>query len=71
MCNYLNDGGESFVPFIGVYSTLEHPFALVFKFADRLNLREYIRKNRDSEGLKLVIIDSHIHHFPLSYHPNS
>jgi len=33
------------VPFIGVYSTQDHPFALVFEFMEHLNLREYLRNN--------------------------
>ena len=42
------------VPFIGVYSTPEHPFALVFEFMEHLNLREYLRNNRDVGKLELV-----------------
>ena len=42
------------MPFIGVYSTLEYPMALVFEFMDRLNLREYLRNNKDVGRRELV-----------------
>ena len=42
------------VPFIGVYSTPEHPLALVFEFMEHLNLGEYLRNNRDAGKLGLV-----------------
>ena len=42
------------MPFIGIYSTPKHPSALVFEFADHLNLREYLRNNRDVGRLDLV-----------------
>ena len=42
------------VPFIGVYSTPEHPFSLVFEFMKHLNLGEYLRNNRGVGKLELV-----------------
>jgi len=54
-CSRLNDSGKRFVSFIGVYSTWEHPFALVFAFMDHLNLREYLRDHRDVGRLELLL----------------
>lgn len=42
------------MPFLGVYSTPEHPLALVFEFMDHSNLREYLRNNRGVGRLELV-----------------
>ena len=52
MCTRLS--GQRVVPFIGVYSTQEHPLALVFEFMGHLNLREYLRNNHDVERRELV-----------------
>jgi hypothetical protein len=55
MYSRLDDDDKSFVSFIGIYSTPEHPFGLVFRFMDQLNLGGYLRKNRDTGvGLELV-----------------
>jgi len=67
MCSRLNDNDESFVSLMGVYSTLEHPFALVFKFMDHLNLRGYLRNNRDIGRLEVVCFHNRICYFPLSH----
>ena len=64
----LNDNDKIFVPFIGVYSTREHPFALVFKFMDRQNLREYLGDNQDIERLGLVCFHHQIRCFLSSHH---
>ncbi|KAF9646912.1 kinase-like protein [Thelephora ganbajun] len=53
-CSHLNDGNKNFVPFIGVYSTFEHPFCLVFELMD-MNLREYLRNNRDVGRTELLL----------------
>ena len=66
-CSYLNDNDRSFVSFIGVYSTQDHPFALVFKFMEHLNLRGYLRDNQDIGRLDLVRFNCHIDHFAVSY----
>ena len=58
-CSRLNGG--NIVPFIGVYSTPEHPLALVFEFMGHLNLREYLRSNVDVGRCKLVRFHHHIH----------
>lgn len=42
------------VPFIGVFSTREHPYALVFELMDHLNLRGYLKRNQDVGRLELV-----------------
>ena len=42
------------VPFIGIYSSPEHPSALIFEFMEQLNLREYLRNNRGVRRLELV-----------------
>lgn len=46
------------VPFIGVYSTPDHPLALVFEFMDNLNLGEYLRNNHDIGKVDLVRLPS-------------
>ena len=46
------------VPFIGVYSAREHPFALVFWFMEHLNLRDYLKNHRDIGKLELVRFSS-------------
>ena len=51
-CSRLNE--EDVVPFIGLYSTLKHPLALVFEFMDHLNLREYLRSDLDAGRRELV-----------------
>jgi len=58
MCSRLNDSDKSFVTLIGVYSTREHPFALVFEFVDRLNLRRHLGNNQNIGRLELVRIPS-------------
>ena len=51
-CSRLKD--QSFVPFIGVYSTPKHPLALVFEFMEHSNLRKYLRNNKDVRRRELV-----------------
>ena len=46
--------GQHVVPFVGVYSTQEHPFALVFEFMKHLNLGEYLRNNCEVGRRELV-----------------
>ncbi|KAF9646932.1 kinase-like protein [Thelephora ganbajun] len=54
-CGRLNNSNNNLVSFIGVYSTCEHPFALVFEFMDHLNLGEYLRNNREIWRMKLLL----------------
>ena len=51
-CSRLKD--RNIVPFIGAYSAPKYPLALVFKFMDNLNLREYLRDNEDAGRRELV-----------------
>ena len=67
MYSRLNGNDKSFVSFIAIYSTREHPFGLVFKFMDQLNLRGYLRKNQDIARLELVRFCHLIFRFPLSH----
>jgi len=67
MCSRLNDGDNSFVSFVGVYSTREHVFSLVFKFMECLNLRGYVRSNRDVGRLDLVRFHCRIRRSLLSH----
>ena len=62
MYSHLNDNDISFVPFVGVCSTREHPFALVFRFMDHMNLRGYLRDNQDIGRLQLVRVHRHVRH---------
>ena len=54
MLAYSRFMGQNIVPFIEIYSTLEHPSALVFDFIDRMNLRGHLRNNKDVGRLELV-----------------
>jgi len=67
MYSRLSGNDKSFVSFIAIYSTQEHPFGLVFKFMDQLNLRGYLRKNQDIARLELVRFSCLICRFPLSH----
>ena len=42
------------VPFIGVYSTPLHPFALVYEMMDHLDIGQYLVENPNVSKLKLV-----------------
>ena len=54
--------------FIGVYSTKEHPFGLVFKFMDHLNLREHLKNNQRVTGRQeLVRFHHRVRRFPLTH----
>jgi len=51
------------VPFIGAYSTLEHPFSLIFDFMQHLNVSEYLRNESNTKKLDLVTgIARGLHH---------
>ena len=54
MYSRLNDGEKNLVPFVAIYSTPKHPFGLVFKSTEHLNLGDYLRNNPDIPRLKLV-----------------
>ena len=41
---------------MGVYSTEAHPFGLVYEYAENLDLKQYLRKEPNVGGLKLVFI---------------
>jgi serine/threonine protein kinase len=56
-CGYLVH--PNVVPFIGVYSTPEHPFGLVFEYMEDRNLKEYLRNNEDVRRHELVRFDRH------------
>ncbi|KAF9778003.1 kinase-like domain-containing protein [Thelephora terrestris] len=48
VCSYFNSiDDRSFAPFFGIYSSEEHPFALVFEIMEHRNLGEYLRNNKD------------------------
>jgi len=47
------------VPFIGVYSTPEHPLGLVFEYMEHDNIKEYLRSNKDVGRRELVCFDAH------------
>ena len=53
--SYLNDiDGDNFVPLLGIYSTPQHPFSIVFKSMDHGNLRDYLASNQDAPKVELV-----------------
>ncbi|KAF9647760.1 kinase-like protein [Thelephora ganbajun] len=45
---------QNVVPFIGAYSTPEHPLALVFDFMEHLNLKAYLGSNMNAKRLELL-----------------
>lgn len=47
------------VPFIGVYSTPEHPLGLVFEYMEHDNIKEYLRSGKDIGRRELVRFDVH------------
>lgn len=61
---HLGASNGNIVSLIGVYSTLEHPLALVFEFMDHANLREYLRENPDTRRMGLVCFYRQSCHFP-------
>lgn len=44
------------VPFVGIYSTETHPFALVYEYMDGLDLKQYLRSEPNAGKLKLVLV---------------
>ena len=50
----LHHRGVDAVPFVGVYSTEAHPFGLVYKYMDGLDLRQYLKNESNVGRLKLV-----------------
>lgn len=45
---------ENLVSFVGMYTTPEHPLALLFDFMDNLDLGQYLKNNGNAERLALV-----------------
>jgi len=45
---------RNIVPFVGAYSSLDHPFSLVFDYMEHLNLSEYLRNEPSAGKLELV-----------------
>ena len=44
------------MPFVGVYSTEEHPFGLVYEYMNNFDLRQYLRNEPNMGRLELVFI---------------
>ena len=63
-CNLLHDEDVHVVPFVGVYSTETHPFGLVYKYVDGLDLKQYLRNGPTVWGLQMVLIPAHPHCWP-------
>ena len=49
-------GGAHVAQFMGVSSTEEHPFSLLYEFMEGRDLRWYLRNEPDVGRLKLVLI---------------
>lgn len=56
VCDFLHHRARGVVPFVGVYSTEEHPFGLVYEYMDGLDLKQYLRNEPNAQKLKLVLI---------------
>ena len=70
-CSRLNYNDKSFVPFIGIYSTRDHPFTLVLKFMEHRTLRAYLRVNKDVRRLDLVCASTFTPVAPYSLTPST
>ncbi|KAF9778025.1 kinase-like domain-containing protein [Thelephora terrestris] len=46
---------DSFVPFVGIYSTPKHPMCLVFEHMDNYNLRQYLHSNEHLGRCELLL----------------
>ena len=58
VCELLRHGDVDAVPLVGVYSTEEHPFGLVYEHMDNLDLRQYLKNEPNVGRLELVPIPS-------------
>jgi len=58
----LHHRGAGVVLLVGVYSTEAHPFGLVYKYLDGLDLRQHLRDKPNVGRLKLVLTP--IYHLP-------
>ena len=54
-CSLLRHRNVKVVPFVGVYSTETHPFALVYEHMDGLDLKQYLGNEPSAGKLKLVL----------------
>lgn len=59
VCILLRDRAVNVVPFVGVYSTQAHPFALVYEYMDGLNLNQHLLNEPNAKKLELVLIPLH------------
>lgn len=67
VCSTLNGtNDEDFVPFLGIFSSPDHPLALLFGFMSNQNLGEYLRSNQEANRLELVSSRLHTLCFPSS-----
>ena len=56
VCSYLNCiNGTNFVPLLGIHSSRDHPFALVFEFMGHGNL--YSSNNQNIRRMDLVTVE--------------
>ena len=55
VCDFLHHRAVAVVPFVGVYSTEEHPFGLIYEYMDGLDLKQYLRNEPNARKLKLVL----------------
>ena len=59
VCDLLHHSDVGAVPFVGVYSTKEHPFGLVYEHMENLDLGQYLKNEPDVDRLKLVLVSIH------------
>ena len=55
----LHDGDVGVVPLVGVYSIEAHPFGLVYEYMNGLDLKQRLRNDPTTRGLKLVLVPTH------------
>ena len=60
VCSILHRRDVNAVPFVGVYSTETHPFALVYEYMDGLDLEQYLRSESNAKRLELVLVPLYI-----------
>lgn len=52
--NRLRDEDVDVVPLVGVHTTNVHPFGLVYKHMDYLDVRQYLKNEPNVDRVKLV-----------------
>lgn len=66
----LHHGAVKVVPLVGVYSTEKHPFGLVYRYMEGLDLRQYMRSKPNIGRLQLVSYPSQLIRYASASYPS-